>query len=61
MKMLEYLNCLQPKGQFLNYRLFLNDYPVSALTIPWQDTIGADNKTGDASGELVEWFEVPGW
>lgn len=44
MRALEALNRLQVKGKFLNYRLFLEDYPVSALTIPWQDTVGADDK-----------------
>jgi adenine-specific DNA-methyltransferase len=44
MKRLERLDRLQPKGKLLNYRLFLEDYPVSALTIPWQDTVGADDK-----------------
>jgi adenine-specific DNA-methyltransferase len=34
----------QPKGSFLNYRLFLDDYGVSALTTNWQDTVGADDK-----------------
>jgi adenine-specific DNA-methyltransferase len=45
MKVLDALNRLQPKGNFLNYRLLLDDYPISTLTIPWQDTVGADNKT----------------
>ncbi|OWT58381.1 site-specific DNA-methyltransferase [Candidimonas nitroreducens] len=44
MRVLEALNRLQVKGQLLNYRLFLDDYPVSALTSPWQDTVGADDK-----------------
>ena len=44
MRILECLNRLQPKGKFLNYRLFREDYPVSALTSPWQDTVGADDK-----------------
>ena len=44
MKILEALNRLQPKGNFLNYRLFLDDYPVSTLNTPWNDTVGADNK-----------------
>lgn len=35
---------LQPKGKLLNYRLFLDDYPVSTLTSPWTDTVGADQK-----------------
>jgi adenine-specific DNA-methyltransferase len=36
---------LQPKGRLLNYRLFLDDYPVSTLTSPWTDTVGADQKS----------------
>lgn len=45
MKILDFLNRLQPKGKLLNYRLFREDYPVSTLTIPWQDTVGADDKS----------------
>jgi adenine-specific DNA-methyltransferase len=44
MKILDCLNRLQPKGKLLNYRLFREDYPVSAMTSPWQDTVGADDK-----------------
>ena len=44
MRVLDCLNRLQPKGKFLNYRLFREDYPVSAMTSPWQDTVGADDK-----------------
>ncbi len=44
MQVLDCLNRLQPKGKFLNYRLFREDYPVSAMTSPWQDTVGADDK-----------------
>jgi adenine-specific DNA-methyltransferase len=44
MRVLESLNRLQPKGKLLNYRLFREDYPVSAMTSPWQDTVGADEK-----------------
>ncbi len=35
---------IQAKGSLLNYRLFLEDYPVMALTAPWNDTVGADDK-----------------
>ena len=45
MRILDCLNRLQPKGKFLNYRLFREDYPVSAMTSPWQDTVGADDKS----------------
>lgn len=44
MNVLASMNRLQPKGRYLNYRLFLEDYPISTLTIPWQDTVGADDK-----------------
>lgn len=37
-------NRIQPKGAYLNYKLFLNDYNVSVLTTNWQDTVGADDK-----------------
>ena len=45
MRILDCQNRLQPKGKFLNYRLFREDYPVSAMTSPWQDTVGADDKS----------------
>ena len=35
---------VQAKGTLLNYRLFLDDYDVSALTTNWRDTVGADDK-----------------
>lgn len=35
---------LQPKGNLLNYRLFLDDFPISTLNASWYDTVGADNK-----------------
>lgn len=44
MTKLSSLGRLQPKGTLLNYRLFLSDYAVTALTAPWADTVGADNK-----------------
>ena len=44
MKQLEKQNRLQVKGNLLNYRLFLDDYPYSAMTAVWNDTIGATNK-----------------
>ena len=44
MRALDAINRLQPKGKLLNYRLLLDDYPISTLTIPWQDTVGADDK-----------------
>src|SRR5208337_517168 len=44
METLARLKRLQVKGNLLNYRLFLDDYPVMALTSPWNDTVGADEK-----------------
>lgn len=44
MQKLKLAGRLQPKGRLLNYRLFLDDYPVSRLTSPWTDTVGADAK-----------------
>lgn len=44
LKRLVKLNRIQPKGNLLNYRMFLEDYPVSALNSSWYDTVGADNK-----------------
>jgi len=44
MKILDEQNRLQVKGNLLNYRLFLDDYPISALLALWNDTVGADNK-----------------
>jgi adenine-specific DNA-methyltransferase len=44
MKNLEKNNRLQVKGNHLNYRLFLDDYPISTLNASWYDTVGADNK-----------------
>lgn len=35
---------LQPKGELLNYVLFFDDYPVTALTSPWADTVGPQDK-----------------
>ena len=44
MKLLEQMNRLQVKGNLINYRLFLDDYPISALLALWNDTVGADDK-----------------
>jgi adenine-specific DNA-methyltransferase len=35
---------IQPKGELLNYVLFFDDYPVSPLTAPWNDTVGPQDK-----------------
>ncbi len=35
---------LQPKGELLNYVLFLDDYPVTVLTSPWSHTVGPQDK-----------------
>jgi adenine-specific DNA-methyltransferase len=44
MKALKESNRLQPKGELLNYVLFFDDYPVTALTSPWIDTVGPQDK-----------------
>ncbi len=44
MKILEKKNRIQVKGNLLNYRLLLEDYPYSAMTASWYDTVGADKK-----------------
>ena len=44
MHALERARRLQPKGDLLNYVLFFDDYPVTALTSPWTDTVGPQHK-----------------
>lgn len=44
MDRLIYSDRVQPKGKFLNYRLFLKDYSKTVLHTNWRDTVGADNK-----------------
>ena len=36
---------VQPKGNLLNYILFLDDLPVTKITNPWLDTVGPQEKT----------------
>jgi adenine-specific DNA-methyltransferase len=36
---------IQPLGKLLNYVLFWEDKPCADLTVPWFDTVGADDKT----------------
>ncbi|RZB35516.1 MAG: adenine-specific DNA-methyltransferase [Desulfobacteraceae bacterium Eth-SRB2] len=43
---------VQPKGNLLNYILYYDDFPITVLTNPWNDTVGPQNKkyvvqTGD--------------
>ncbi len=38
------LRRVQPKGNILNYILFNEDFPVTKLTNPWQDTVGSQDK-----------------
>lgn len=38
-------NRIQTKGNLLNYRMFLDDFPVSAITANWVDTVGANDKS----------------
>jgi len=56
MDTLKKLRRLQPKGNLLNYRLFLDDFPISPLTAPWTRTIGADDKryTVQTNTEVVQ-------
>ncbi len=35
---------IQPKGNLLNFVLFHDDYPITRLTSPWTDTVGAQEK-----------------
>lgn len=35
---------VQPKGNLLNYILFYDDFPVTKVTNPWNDTVGSQNK-----------------
>ncbi|MBN1900350.1 site-specific DNA-methyltransferase, partial [Candidatus Sumerlaeota bacterium] len=46
------LKRVQPKGNILNYILFYNDFPITKVTNPWNDTVGSQDKryivqTGD--------------
>lgn len=36
---------VQEEGNRLVFRLFFDDYPVTALTVPWNDTVGPQGKT----------------
>ncbi len=36
---------VQPKGNLINFVLFHDDYPITRLTAPWNDTIGPQDKT----------------
>ncbi|MBN2224884.1 MAG: site-specific DNA-methyltransferase [Deltaproteobacteria bacterium] len=35
---------VQPKGNLLNYILYYDDFPVTKITNPWNDTVGPQNK-----------------
>ncbi len=35
---------VQPKGNMLNYILFFDDFPITVLTNPWNDTVGPQDK-----------------
>ena len=45
MKRLERADRLVVEGTRLTYKLFQDDYPIAALTSPWDDTIGPRDKT----------------
>jgi adenine-specific DNA-methyltransferase len=36
---------VQPKGNILNYILYFDDFPVTKITNPWNDTIGPQDKS----------------
>jgi len=36
---------VQPKGNLINYILYFDDFPITILTNPWNDTVGPQNKT----------------
>jgi len=35
---------VQPKGNLLNYILYVDDFPVTKITNPWYDTVGPQDK-----------------
>ena len=39
------LRRVQPKGNLLNYILYHDDYPMTKITNPWNDTTGPQDKT----------------
>ncbi|GEO27407.1 restriction endonuclease subunit M [Alicyclobacillus acidoterrestris] len=44
MKRLQLANRLQPEGNRLTFIMYADENSVSALTAPWTDTVGADDK-----------------
>jgi adenine-specific DNA-methyltransferase len=56
MRRLEISNRIAVDGNRLSYKLFVQDYPISPLSIPWQDTIGPRDKTYvvQTSSEVVQ-------
>jgi adenine-specific DNA-methyltransferase len=44
MDRLKYARRLQPEGNRLTYIMYADENPSAALTAPWFDTVGADNK-----------------
>ncbi|MCR4429898.1 MAG: site-specific DNA-methyltransferase [Tepidanaerobacteraceae bacterium] len=47
-------NRIQVKGNMLNYILYFDDFPVTKLTSPWNDTVGPQDKT-----YVVQTSELP--
>ncbi|GHV92878.1 hypothetical protein AGMMS50268_33810 [Spirochaetia bacterium] len=45
LRILEKANRIQVKGNLPNYILFLDDFPVTKITIPWNDTSGPQGKS----------------
>lgn len=44
LKVIEKTNRLQPEGNRLCYVLYADEGEASQMTVPWSDTVGADNK-----------------
>ncbi|OGW39948.1 MAG: hypothetical protein A2Y97_10875, partial [Nitrospirae bacterium RBG_13_39_12] len=45
---------VQPKGNLLNYILYHDDFPITKITNPWNDTVGPQDKT-----YVVQTSEIP--
>jgi adenine-specific DNA-methyltransferase len=45
LRRLEKAKRIQVKGNLPNYILFLDDFPVTKVTIPWNDTVGPQGKS----------------
>jgi adenine-specific DNA-methyltransferase len=56
MRRLDISNRIGIDGNRLAYKLFIEDYPISPLSIPWQDTIGPRDKmyVVQTSNEVIQ-------